>query len=210
VADRIALGPPPADLTGFPSRLLRAGSTVYRSHSIAHDAWCFASAPNTGGGRFDLPPPFGTCYVAATMQAALRERLRATIPSSGNVPPQLAQTFAVSSFAVPRDYRCADIDSARAVRFGVTRELATMTPSHYPLARLWAVGFAEAGFDGIRYGARFTTGRPNAWALFGPAGAHQQPEPAVKHRTPGPDACHRCGLSTCPIADLMSLSVSDH
>jgi hypothetical protein len=46
--------------------------------------------------------------------------------------------------------------------------LETTVP--YELSQIWANAFFAAGYDGIRYGARFSPGGANAWALFGHTG----------------------------------------
>jgi len=206
-ADQPALAPPTRNLSAFPAVVLDEGRIVARSHAVENAAWWFASTPPSGGGRFDLHSPLGTCYVADNAAVAVRERLREAIVAAGVVSPLLAERFAVSVFAMPRAWRCAHIGVARAAGFGVTRELATLTPSQYPLSRQWADALAKAGFEGIRYGARFTPGAANAWALFGRAGSDETPEPVVDKVIPGPEACRQSGLRVAPIPRLASLTI---
>jgi len=205
--DQPALAAPTRTLSGFPAAVLDKGQSVARSHAVANAAWWFASAPASGGGRFDLDSPLGTCYVADNVEVAVRERLRETIVASGVVSPVLAERFAVSVFPMPRAWRCAHIGLAKAARFGVTRELATLTPSQYPLSREWAAALAKAGFEGIRYGARFTPGQANAWALFGRAGGAETPPPVIDEVIPGPEACRKAGFRVVPIPRFASLTV---
>lgn len=207
-ADQPALAPPTRDLSGFPAVDLDKGQRVARSHAVTNTAWWFASTPASGGGRFDLGSPCGTCYIADNVEVAVRERLRETIVASGVVSPLLAERFAVSVFTMPRAWRCAHIGLAKAARFGVTRELAALAPSQYPLSRQWASAFAATGFEGIRYGARFTPGQANAWALFGRAGGDEAPQPMVDEVIPGPEACRQVGLRVTPIPRFASLTVS--
>jgi len=202
-----ALVEPTRPLEAFPAVELPAGRQVARSHSVAFAPWWFASAPTSGGGRFDLAAPLGTCYVADTIEAAVRERLRDAIMTAGIVSPRLADAFAVSLFATPRAYHCAHIGLSRAARFGVTRELASLTPSHYHLSRTWAAAFQQAGFEAIRYGARFTPGPANAWALFGAAGARERPRPVIDHALTGREACRLSGVRVVPPPRLSSLTV---
>ena len=202
-----ALTHPSPDLRSFPSTHLSEGRRVFRSHKAGYHPWWFSIAPRSGGGRFDLSTPRGTCYVADTIEAAVRERLRETILASRVITPLLADSFLVSSFAMPRGFTCAHIGVTKAARFGVTRELAALTPGHYPLSREWATAFDDAGFEGIRYGARFTPGPANAWALFGPAGDTMSPYPLVDTVISGREACHKTKIKVLPIPRLSALTV---
>ena len=189
-----ALTSPPDNLQAFPSVNLFENRIVARSHKVTYHPWWFASSPTEGGGRFDLADPRGTCYVADTIDAAVRERLREKILTRQPISTRLADSFAVSLFAMPRSFRCAHIGLRRAALFGVTRELESLPPRYYPLSREWAEAFAQADFEGIRYGVRFTPGRPNAWALFERAGGEVLPKPSVNLVIDGRDACRRSGI----------------
>jgi len=76
------------------------------------------------------------------------------------------------------------------------------------LSRQWATAFAKAGFDGIRYGVRFTPGQANAWALFGKAGSDEAPQPVIGEIIAGPETCRRAGLWVVPIPRFASLTLS--
>ena len=207
MTDRPALTEPAGALASFPTAVLPTGRRVARSHSAERSPWWFASAPPAGGGRFDLVAPRGTCYVADTVETAVRERLRQTLSASGVVTTRMADSFAVSLFAAPRAFTCAHIGVARAARFGVTRELESLTPGNYVLSRAWASALCDAGFEGVRYGARFTPGPANAWALFGSAGDRERPLPVIDCTLSGRDACHRTGIRVLPVPRLCDLSI---
>lgn len=207
--DRPAIQSPSRSLAGFPNAILPAGRLVVRSHSPGRNPWWFASAPANGGGRFDLDAPLGTCYVADEVEVAVRERLRESLLSCGMVTPLAADSFVISIFSIPTSYRCAHIGVSRAAGFGVTGELATLTPGNYTISRQWAMAFCSSGFEGIRYSARFAPGRANSWALFGQAGANQRPQPVIDSTITGQDACRRCGIKVVPIPRLSSLTVID-
>jgi hypothetical protein len=62
--------------------------------------------------------------------------------------------------------RLAAVTRAKAAVFGLTTELATITP--YDLPRAWAAGFRQAGFAGIRHELRHDPrARPSGVSLFG-------------------------------------------
>ena len=59
--DTVALGPPTRPLRNFPACELTGGQPLHRGHRAGNGPWWFSS---DGGGRFDLTPPRGTCYLA--------------------------------------------------------------------------------------------------------------------------------------------------
>ncbi|MDR0946063.1 MAG: RES family NAD+ phosphorylase [Bifidobacteriaceae bacterium] len=191
--EKVAQTPPPTglNLVGFPSAELVTGTSLWRAHRVTRSEWWFASAP----GRFDLPEPRGTWYAADDTATAVREHLRATLIATGAVTARLAQSFHLTKVRLKQRIKCAAVSDNNAAAWGITRELVTMTD--YQVTHEWAKAFAQAGFDGIRYGSRFTTGEPTAWALFGDAGAPQTP--------PGQMNAHMTGLGACEDAGLRVL-----
>lgn len=183
--DQLALRGPadPADLRdGFPRAKSLAG-TWYRAHSSTHPqmkdrgCWWFASyvPPATGGGRFDLPHPNGTCYFADDIEAAVRERLGEPWAAHRYLTPVALAGTTVSQVNVSGHVKpgeIADTDHKGAVGY-ITRELEAAAP--YSLSQQHAAAFADAGFEGILYRPRFTPGAARALALFGAAG---RPQPA--------------------------------
>jgi hypothetical protein len=197
---------PGLDLAGFPDATLPAGAVVARAHNVTRGEWWFTSGP---GGRFNLDPPLGTWYAADDIETALREKLRGRVTPGRAVPWDTAVAVAVTTLAVPTTKRCANCGDRRAVRFGVTRELAAAPFEGYAVSRRWAEAWRGAGFAGVRYESRFTTAPgPNAWALFGQAGDAEAPRPEVRSVTPGLAACLMAGLRVgCPtLADLTVLT----
>ncbi len=161
-------GPPP-ELTGFP--VLRTPPTLvlHRAHQSSRGPWWFAS----GGGRFDLSAPRGTCYLASSPLAAVRERLGPVLAARSALPASTLEGVVVSRLTVGRATDAgptswANLRVAGAARFGVTRELESMTP--YDVPQQWARAFDAEGLDGVRYGPRFSPGAASAHALFGRAG----------------------------------------
>jgi hypothetical protein len=205
---RPALSGPAADLdlTRFPAVELPAGRHVFRAHSRHVGPWWFSQSDQGRSGRFDLASPRGTLYVADGVETAVRERVRGRAPGN-RAGLALVDDLVVSEWATARAYRCANLDTSLAARFGVTRELTALHERHYGLTQAWAEAFAAAGFEGLRYGARFTPGRANAWALFGQAGDAERPEPAIEAVIAGPDACRQAGLSVAGAPVLGHLNI---
>jgi len=156
---------PSLDLAGFPARTRAAGERWYRIHRSDQSPWWFSS---DRGGRFDLPAPRGTCYLASSGAAAVRERVGPDLAAHGLVPAGLLHARVVSPLRLEDHVRAADVDSPRAALFRVTRELAVMTP--YVVPQAWAAALAAAGFGAILTVLRFSPGRAAGLALFGGAG----------------------------------------
>lgn len=168
----------------------------YRAHRRDLGPWWFASVPATptAGGRFDLVDPSGSCYVADSVEVAVRERLG---PRAGGLRwlpdgPLLADT-AVSVLAAaarPRRGRLANLIHSRASGW-VTREINISV--NYELTQEWAAAFEEIGFAGVRYEPRFSTGASSAEAWFGPAGGHALPADELvdwRDHLPSPPVAH--------------------
>lgn len=168
--ERTALGPPPASLAGFPTYLVDTETDLFRAHGVDLGPWWFG---NDGGGRFDLRPPRGTCYVALDPLSALRERLGPVLGGSQAVPESLLEASVVSRLRLTAPREVADVQDGRAAAFGVTRELESMVP--YAVPQAWARAFDEAGSGGVKYGPRFTPGGSSAVALFDDEGAADWP-----------------------------------
>jgi hypothetical protein len=175
---RRALGNPPyplSGLSGFPRWNLTTTRTLFRAHSTSHGPWWFATARGAkDDGRFDLPDPDGTCYLASTQAGAIRERWGRNLVRRGYVMAADADTTEVSVLTVTTKHRLADTVNSKAASYGVTRELGTVIP--YGLPQAWAVAFHDVGCAGIRYEPRFSTGpRDLAYAIFGDKGPRTWP-----------------------------------
>ena len=159
----VALGPPPAPeaLARFPVWHVHGGTTLCRVTTSGFGPWWFSS---DGAGRFDLVPPRGTCYLADDDLGALLEVLGPVRVVSSS----WAKRFSVWQLALPDQCRAADTTVRAARGFGVTAELATVTP--YDMPQRWAAAFSAAGYQGVRYRVRHDPGGSRALALFGAAG----------------------------------------
>lgn len=148
---------------------------VMRSTSGDRGCWWFSSAgiPADGSGRFDLPAPRGTCYVAPTEEGAARERVgpqlrkRAgdqSVLDSVLTDPSTGLPVVVSQVDLER-LTTANLATKRAERW-ISRSLWSGT-GIYAISQAWAAAVDAAGFDGIRYPPRFTLGTVRALAMFG-------------------------------------------
>lgn len=177
----------PARCTSSP-----AVTSLRRSHCAAGIApgTVRGGSRRVEGGRFDLNPPRGTCYLGFDELTAIRETVGEALAKNGVISDDFATERQLSTLTVPGDHQLADTCTDEAADFGLTRELASMTP--YAVPQEWAAAF-DAHFGGIRYQTRFTTGpNPNAVGLFGDAGEASwpidpSPEPFVA-------AARRCGF----------------
>jgi hypothetical protein len=164
---RLALPLPPAavDLAGFPVWHVHGGTTLFRVTTSGDGPWWFSS---DGAGRFDLAPPRGTCYLADDEMGALLEVLGPVAVVSAD----WAKRFSIWQLGLRDQCSAADTTVRAARGFGVTAELATMTP--YDLPQRWAAAFAAAGYQGVRYRVRHDPGGSRALALFGAAGERKR------------------------------------
>ena len=182
MADRrtLAQQPPDPDIdyTGFPAHTSGVDRAWYRSHTdrpsrTDRGVWWFASSPESAAspasGRFDLPEPEGTCYLAETQAASVNELIGPDVAARGWVEAALVTGRVVSRVQLPHATRAANVSVSKASAFRVTSELTST--GDYDLTQDWARTFRQAGFDGIRYALRFTPGKARGLALFGGAGA---------------------------------------
>ena len=167
---QLALAAPTAEhLAGFPVSTIQTTKKFYRAHRTAHGAWFFS---HDGSGRFDLPEPGGTCYLAESKTAALRETLGTRLVASGTVDrPELALRQ-ISLLHVPETTKVANTTSAEAANHGATREFWTVTP-YRNTTQVWAAAWHQHGLGGVRYMGRFSTAigtQARCLAVFGAAG----------------------------------------
>jgi hypothetical protein len=154
------LAAPPADLRRFPSFRLTPARALCRVHRRDRGPWWFS---HDGSGRFDLPPPRGTCYLAESPLGAFVEVFR----EIALVFQAVVDARRVSTLRVPAAVRLADCTRARA--FGLTAEIHAT--EEYAATQRWAAAFAAAGFAGVRYLVRHDpSARSVGVALFGAAG----------------------------------------
>jgi hypothetical protein len=130
---------PPHSLDGFPETT--APDKLYRIHRIQHDPLFYSSS---GDGRFDLEPPGGTLYTAASPRGAFIEVLRMPL-----VPSTEVQARALSRLVPLGQLGLADCTSPAAAAYGVTAEIHSTRD--YELCQRWAAAFVDAGFDGVAY-----------------------------------------------------------
>ena len=154
----------------FPARRLRRGSRWHRQHLRTDGAWWFGSS---GQGRFDLPQPRGTCYLASSAAGAIRERIGPDLLAHGKVPASVLTGRVVSALHLHQPVRAADLDHDAAAAHLVTRELPVMTP--YDVPQAWARVLHRDGFDAVVAGLRFSPGKCTGLALFGEAGQQEWP-----------------------------------
>ncbi|MCB1000350.1 MAG: RES family NAD+ phosphorylase [Acidimicrobiales bacterium] len=164
------LGDPPASLLGFPE-----AAPVAELHRLSEfpGSWWFASTEvdDHGGGRFDLPPPQGTCYLADSLTGAIVEKLLRT-PVKVVVAERLDELFH-TVVTVRRTPTVADLTSRRATGFGLNAEIHSTL--EYGRTRRWAAAFHRNGFRGLRHRLRGDVSQRLAgWALFGTAGLRRR------------------------------------
>jgi hypothetical protein len=157
-----SLGRPPEDpatLRSFPDRPLSIHTELFRVVRRGKGPWWFGSSME---GRFDLPSPFGTCYLAGDPLAALLELLGAD-REGGFVSAEFLAGRRLRELRAPRDLTAADLTSRRAAGFGINSEIGTIVPYAGPQA--WAERLHGARFDGVVYWLRHDPSRGEGWSL---------------------------------------------
>lgn len=165
--ETVSLRPPPADpeaLRGFPRKTLTTTDDLFRVARRGRSPWWFSSS---GAGRFDLPPPDGTCYLAADELGAL---LEAVGPgrAGGAVTTEFLAARRLWRLRAPAERSLGDLTARRARGFGITAEIGTLVP--YDLPRAWAAQLRAAGCEGLAYWLRHDPARGEGIAIFGPEG----------------------------------------
>ena len=149
---------------------------LYRIHRVRRSPWWFSF---DGSGRFDLPVPGGTCYLAEEPLAALLEVTRGlTILSEDFLSGRRLFTTTLAG-----NLRVADFTAAAAYAFGVTGELSAT--ADYTEPQIWATALKTAGFDGIRYHVRHDPRSDLVGiAWFGRAGRARRTPPGYSQQIP--------------------------
>lgn len=185
----------PGDLRGFPA--VRPPPRLVRVCEATRATWWFSS---DGSGRFDLPPPEGSCYLATDAYAAIREASRLGPVSTVWLGRRELRVVSPPAWAI----RLAATTHAAAGRFGVTTELVALVP--YRLPRRWASAFRHSGFDGIRHELRHDQrARPSGVVVFGSAGSGDDPDGDRSALTA--DDARRAGVDVFDVPPSSSLTI---
>ena len=178
------LAQPPDDVEALRAIPRATAPPVLHRLSNWPGAWWFSSIGHDGdtgnknktnkdnaGGRFDLPAPNGTCYLADTLEGALLEKLLRT-PKRIIVAEQLDPLFH-ATIAVRRLPLTADLTNKAVSSIGINGEIHAGLD--YTTPRAWAAALRKAGWRALRYALR---GDPElkqrGLALFGTAGLHRR------------------------------------
>lgn len=174
-------GPPdePGALDGFP-----AAAPVETLHRLSEhpEPWWFstvAGPEKSGGGRFDLEAPQGTCSLAESLDGALVETLLRT-PVKVVVAERLDELFH-AVVAVRMGPVTADLTAPAATRFGFNAEVhATLD---YTVPRRWAAALRRRGWRALRHRLRGDVSQAMAGrALFGRAGLRTRSPAGMRTR----------------------------
>lgn len=195
-ADRALRSAPAATaLARLPRAVL--AEVVHREHADRpredRGCWWFASVAPLAepSGRFDLPAPRGTLYVAETAGAAARERCGRFLAAGTPIPEDDVYGRVVSRITASLS-GLGDLTSPDAATVGVTGEIHTV--DDYRLTTTWSAAADAAGFSGLRYTPRFTPGGEAAFAVFGPAGSAPPEGFAVEDVVPLADVLAGMGV----------------
>jgi hypothetical protein len=168
--------PPPAPtvLVGLPRFSLR-GRTLHRVFRAGRsDPWWFASLPSGAvdadeHGRFDLPTPLGSCYLALTAVGAVLEAFQ---EFTGRLPDTELRRRLLAVVVAPDDTPvAANVKAPASRRLGVTAAL--WAGADRGLTQSWALAIHRAGWRAMHHGiAHDPAGAERAVTLFDTAGEH--------------------------------------
>jgi hypothetical protein len=135
--------------------------------------WWFASvdpADPHGCGRFDLPAPYGACYLGTSKAAAVLEAFADF--SHGLLPAEALRRRAAAELTGPDSApSAAQLTAAKALGLGVTAAL--WAGPDRPCTQAWADGLHRAGWRAAYHGIQHDpAGRLRAVTLFDRAGTH--------------------------------------
>ncbi|MGH9068477.1 MAG: hypothetical protein ACRD0J_13465 [Acidimicrobiales bacterium] len=164
--------PPPAGLAGLAGQTL-AGRVLHRVFRAGRRSpWWFASVGDAprAAGRFDLPAPDGSCYLATDPVAATLEALQDY--GRGVLPVAELRTRRRAVVTAPLGApRAARLVSARARGLGVTQAL--WAGADRALTHHWARALRRAGWLALWTGTQHDpTGRARGVTLFDETGEH--------------------------------------
>ncbi len=154
----------PSELEGLPRRALSPERWLWRIVRKGRGPWWFGSS---GSGRFDLPAPRGTCYLASDELSALLEVIGPG-RMGGGISDRFFENRRIRRLHLPRSKSFADLTSRRCSGFGITLEIHTIVP--YERTRAWALSLRQAGADGLLYFVRHDPAGGEGVALFGRSG----------------------------------------
>ena len=204
--EEVALPWPPAEVatSSFPGFRHMPSTDLYRAHQKTLGPWWFSSNLS---GRFDVPAPSGTCYLAYSPGCALRESLgrRLAMNTVGLSREELADRV-VSKLRTQGSVLLANTTSPSATHSRITREIATVTP--YALPQAWAAAFQSGGFGGVRYLGRFSTGTGRADQCVALFGVNPAPGTLLEDPAPSPaiDVALTAGIRVAPVAQPAAVS----
>jgi RES domain-containing protein len=186
------LGWPPSDPAAL--QAIPPAAVPVSLHRLSYwpGVWWFAT---TGveilGGRFDLAPPFGTCYLADELEGALIEKLLRT-PKRIVSAEQLDRLFHVT-VEVRRAPRSADLTATTLTGLGLNAEIHTSLD--YAKPRAWAAALRLAGWRALRYAMRGDSALlQRGVALFGSAGLHRRAPAGMRASLAPLDRIHAASL----------------
>ncbi len=158
-------GPGPGPFDGCPEAWLEPTDVLYRVHKEWHEPWYFAPRATAmkDSGRWDLPSPWGTCYLAEVQRGAFVEVVGR---QTHQIDLEDVAERRISALSTPDRVRLADVFDpgwwgCAGVAAGIGGERG------YAVTHPLAERLHRAGFCGVRYRLRRDPDLAGV-ALFGP------------------------------------------
>lgn len=137
---------PGRNLSAFPRRRLTKGRLLWRfaRRRNPEAPWWFASVPadlEADSGRFDLPAPQGTCYLALDQLTCILELIGPEWFTGGVVSDAFITIRRLYAYELPAGVTLANLTGAGLADFRVSSELASM--ADYAVPQAWAQALAN-------------------------------------------------------------------
>lgn len=157
---------PHIGLENTPSRPLREGTVLYRLHLPGRHPM-FSDTPH---GRFNLSDGEGTSYFARTPEIAISQTIAIAAGRYRTLHFEHLQRLTLTSYRVATPLSLANINRP-AKRHGIPANLNTYADDEFAWTRRWARALRDAGFDGVSYRTRYSSGETSNYVgMFGQVG----------------------------------------
>lgn len=156
---------PPDPLPALPTVTLPHDTRLARIHRVGVDPWKLSSHDH---GRFNLPHPWGTCYLAPDPICAF---LEVFARHGAAIDAREISEYRLSWLRLDQDWELADLTNRTALGAGVNAEIHASTD--YEFTRAWANAINQE-HEGIQFRPRSDpSGSLTSVALFSVPGGRK-------------------------------------
>lgn len=156
---------PPEPLPALPTVTLPRGTRLARIHRVGIEPWRLSSHEH---GRFNLPQPRGTCYLAPEPICAF---LEVFARHGAAIDAREISEYRLSWLRLDQDWKLADLTDLTVLGAGINAEIHAST--EYEFTRAWASSIDQE-YEGIQFRPRSDpSGSLSSVALFSAEGGRK-------------------------------------